>query len=494
MIADLANILLQHKDWDPKQLHSEFISITNPTPNLVDDATAFATARELLYEWEMSDYGITEAYIDDIFTVFPLLSENHWERGRNAALLAIDTMGRPTHDEDHLPRDPIIALKKLKAEGTPSEVMVVLGWQIDTRRLRIQLPNEKATRWEEELNRLIADGDKGYQIKLKRLESIQGRNIHVASVVPGAMHFQSRIYAAIDRARNDKNRVTRLHAEERNDLRLVRQLVRVAKRGISLNNVVRRMPDHIGRSDAFEGGIGGYNLASGRAWRYQIQPEDRHQKSQNFLEYLACMTQLICILDERKWKQGDCILSVGDNTSALGWIHKSNFRPEEDKEQTTHLALARHITTLLAEIHVTQSGCWLPGKDNGVADTLSRQHDQTNAELTNIIVKSFPEQVPNGFRIRALTPEVTSWVRYWVQHTHATKESPPEPLQRVKCGGNGGSSSYTTVNLATMCISDNLHPTNATCSSELSHTRSAKSKRHTSHWRGTSRRYWRRST
>jgi hypothetical protein len=235
--------------------------------------------------------------------------------------------------------------------------------------------------------------------------------------------------------------------------------------------MVRRLPNHIGRSDAFEGGIGGYDLASGLAWRYQIQPENQHKKSQNFLEYLACMTQLICMLEMCDWQHDDCFLIVGDNTSALGWINKSNFKPESDPEQATHLALARHITTLLADCRVVQSGQWRPGVDNGVADALSRKHDLSNGDLTDFIVNSFPEQTHTGFRIRALTPEVTSWVRYRVQHTHATMESPPVPLPKGKCGGNGGSNSFTTVNSEMMCTSDNSRPVNDNCSSELSHTR-----------------------
>jgi hypothetical protein len=88
-------------------------------------------------------------------------SDDHLER-RNAPLLAIGTMGRPTHMDDPLPRDPIVALKKLKVEGNPLETMTVLGWQIDTRRLLIQLPSEKADIWDKELENLIRDGDKGF--------------------------------------------------------------------------------------------------------------------------------------------------------------------------------------------------------------------------------------------------------------------------------------------------------------------------------------------
>jgi hypothetical protein len=471
MIADLSNILLQHKDWDPTRLHSKFISVVNSTPNLEGDEVDFTPARELLNEWEMSDYGVTEAYIDDIFVVFPFASDDHLERGRNAPLLAIDTMGRPTHTGDPLPRDPIVALKKLAAEGTPSEIMTVLGWLLDTRRMLIKLPEDKASTWTADLDKLIHDGDQGFEIGLKRLESSQGRNIHIAAIVPGAMHFHSRMNMAIVRARSSENKATRLTPIERDDLRLIRHLILIAQRGISLNNMVRRLPNHIGRSDAFEGGIGGYNLASGLAWRYQIQPADRHKKSQNFLEYLACMTQLVCMLEECEWHHDDCFLIVGDNTSALGWINKSNFKPEADPEQATHLALARYITALLADCRVTQSGQWRPGVDNGVADALSRQHESSDEQLTDFIFKSFPEQTPPGFRIQALTPEVTSWVRYWVQHTHDTEELPPEPLPKVTRGGGGGWNSSTNAKSETTCTSGSSLHTNATCFWEPSPTK-----------------------
>jgi hypothetical protein len=158
--------------------------------------------------------------------------------------------------------------------------------------------------WDKDLQSLIRDGDDGYLIGLKRLERIQGRNIHFSTIVPGAMHFQSRIYSAIARAKKYKQ--TRLRAEERRDLRLLRKLLEVARRGISLNNIVERLPDHLGRSDAFEQGIGGFDLTTGRAWRLEIPEHLRHKKSQNFLEYLACMTQLMCLLHDNAWKPGDC--------------------------------------------------------------------------------------------------------------------------------------------------------------------------------------------
>jgi hypothetical protein len=228
----------------------------------------------------------------------------------------------------------------------------------------------------------------------------------------------------------------------------------VAKRGIDINTIVYRMPDHIGRSDAFEGGIGGFDLSSGRAWRLKIPPDLRHKKPQNFLEYLACMIQLMCMLSECNWKPGDCFLSVGDNISALRWIRKSNFNPEAKSEHATHLALARHVTMRLADLRVTQFSQWLPGIDNVVADALSREHTMSDSDLTNFIVHSYPSQTPHGFQIKALPPSVSCWALYWLRHNNVTKESPPEPLARETHGGDDGLISYTSVSCTMMCSSD----------------------------------------
>jgi hypothetical protein len=68
----------------------------------------------------------------------------------------------------------LVAVKKVLAEGTPAEVLTILGWQIDTCRLIIQLPDEKASIWDSELKSLITDGNKGLLIGLKRPST--GRN------------------------------------------------------------------------------------------------------------------------------------------------------------------------------------------------------------------------------------------------------------------------------------------------------------------------------
>jgi hypothetical protein len=118
-IADITNVLLQSTDWNPGELASAHTTLLEKEPRLEATSVPFAPARDLLIDIQLSDNGAADVFIEDIFNVFPLLSEDHWHRGRNAALLAIDCMGRPTQANDPLPRDPLVAVKKLIAEGLP---------------------------------------------------------------------------------------------------------------------------------------------------------------------------------------------------------------------------------------------------------------------------------------------------------------------------------------------------------------------------------------
>jgi hypothetical protein len=352
------------------------------------------------------------------------------------------------------------------AEGTPSEELTVLGWEIDTRRGIVKLPHHKFHAWDAELQEIIAKNAR--PIDLKTLERIQGRDVNVAMIVHGASHFLHRFYQAIGRAKQHGR--TRLTADERDDLHVKRQFLRQAANGVDINSLTIREPDHLGRSDAFEGGIGGFDLTSGRAWRLQFPHELIHRRSQNFLEFLACITQLILQIMEQPWQPGDCFLSIGDNMSALKWIRQSNF--DESTDQFAHAGLARHTAMILMERRLVNFTQWLPGLDNVVADALSRQHDVNDTDLTNHLFHSYPTQMPRGFHIRALPDELTSWVLYWVRLQPGQTVSPPKLTLALNGIGNDGLSSSTTVNLEMTHSSRNSPATNDTSYSEPSHKRS----------------------
>ena len=157
-------------------------------------------------------------------------------------------------------------------------------------------------------------------------------------------------------------------------------------------------------------------------------PEARNQKSINFLEFLACIMGILLSLHEWDGASGDCFLSLGDNTSSLGWLRKSNFATEG--EQSSHSALARAFALHMAEWSVCHFSQWSLGKENDVADLLSRDHKLSDTHLTTYIKFLYSPQVSKTFLVSPLPPEITSWMDYWVHHTRDSTQSPPPLTKR----------------------------------------------------------------
>ena len=125
----------------------------------------------------------------------------------------------------------------------------------------------------------------------------------------------------------------------------------------------------------------------------------------NFLEFLACITGIVLSLHEGEGTAEDCVLSLGDNTSLLGWLRKSNFTA--DFEQASHFALARHFAILMADASRCHFSQWFAGKENNVADLLSRDHKQSDALLTKHNSFVYASQVPPEFHVSPLPEELT---------------------------------------------------------------------------------------
>lgn len=81
-----------------------------------------------------------DCFIDDVVNVF-LGDEDLVVRESYTVPLAVHVLSRPHAGErEPIPRRPLLAPDKLDAEGRPSEIQQVLGWEINTRRLQISLP------------------------------------------------------------------------------------------------------------------------------------------------------------------------------------------------------------------------------------------------------------------------------------------------------------------------------------------------------------------
>jgi len=336
---------------------------------------------------EVDEFGTADVFLEDVFSTVPQLDGDlPGDRGAQAALLAEDVLGRPLLPDggESLPRDKVLAIDKANVEGTPTERLIVLGWMIDTRRLLISLPTDKFTAWTANINNFLLS--KGRRVKLRTLETTVGRLQHVANIMVKGNHFLDRLRSAVLRA--DKFKGTRLSSQETKNLVLWKDFLVVAHTGIDLHLLTTREQNNIRWTDACEQGLSGYSLKTGRAWRWEIPLHLRGRKSMHFLEFLACVVRIMLSIKEDDPAAGYCYLSATGNTSAMGWLRKSNF--VSDGDHAAHLGLAREFTSELLRRALMNYSQWFAGERNLVGDLLSRDLVPSDREITTIINSRFP--------------------------------------------------------------------------------------------------------
>jgi hypothetical protein len=153
-----------------------------------------------------------------------------------------------------------------------------------------------------------------------------GRLNHASYVTPLARHFLGRLRQRLHFVRSDRQEVT-LSKDEIADLLLWTKFLLTARRGISMNLLTLRKPSQIGISDSCPFGLGGFTW-DGRAWRLRIPPSSPIYglaEANNVLEFLVMAVTIWIVLlgCAAKGLSEECILSIGDNTSAIGWIFRS---------------------------------------------------------------------------------------------------------------------------------------------------------------------------
>ena len=154
MCVELAQEIADDSTWDPATLFSPRANDI-PADITLDADIQHGPAHPLGVKFDQEKDCYFDGYIDDLITVVAQILDIP-DRGRNAVALALHTFYRPKNPDDPIPRDDILSLRKLLAEGGLTEIKRVLGWYIDTRRFLIKLTSDKATRWSEDLDILIS--------------------------------------------------------------------------------------------------------------------------------------------------------------------------------------------------------------------------------------------------------------------------------------------------------------------------------------------------
>jgi hypothetical protein len=328
-------------------------------------------------------------------------------------LLAIHTLCRPLDPNEPIYREDCLSLEKLAEEGVMSEQLVILGWQVNTRSLTLALPNKKYVLWHQDLVVIT----KSKKISLKKLETVVGRLNHAATACPLMRYYLNRLRHTLESRRKESSSKTKekyLSKSSISDLQLWRDhFLPKLHKGISLNIITYRRPSIICWSDACPKGLGGYNH-EGLAWHWEIPTEyqRRVQNKNNTLEFLASLFTVWFTIKSGIKHEFPCFLALGDNSSAVGWLHKANIDAENN--HPLHEA-ARKYAQILLRHNCCLYSQHIKGVQNNVADALSRMHHHSPKELHRFIISSFPSQVPSSFHIDPLPHEISSWMISWLQ-------------------------------------------------------------------------------
>lgn len=343
-----------------------------------------------------------DIYIDDTIGVTPDLNNNTLRMNR-VIPLAIRTLACPVNPSDMIPRKDIISMKKYAAEGRLEEVKKVLGWVLNTRSLKISLPSDKYKDWSGDISKMLL-AKKSHH---KHLETLIGRLNHVACIFPPMRHFMGRLYQALYRS-SISNGWTAFFSNELANLEIFLSFLNTAHKGLSMNNLVYRRPTLIYRSDASEFGMGGYNLTSGIAWRFELPLHCRNRTSLNSLEFLACVISIWVDSFHNVIEPESCLLTLMDSTTALGWIRKSNFADKSD--EFVQLSTAQQLASLVLSSETSLYSQWFPGEQNTIADSLSRDFRINDTNLSSLLISHFLDQVPYGLDILPVPPNIVSWL------------------------------------------------------------------------------------
>jgi hypothetical protein len=148
-----------------------------------------------------------------------------------------------------------------------------------------------------------------------------------------------------------------------------------------------------------------------------------------------------------------CVLALGDNTSAIGWLYRSSRLNQP--HHAIHLRVARHLAHEIISHNCCLYSQHIQGSKNVIADLLSYDgqgrdkphpiaHDQPDdATLTRRFHNSpvYSPQITSNFNISPLPPDIASWLQHTLQMLESfvsgALSKPSSPLTELGDAGVG---------------------------------------------------------
>ena len=273
--------------------------------------------------------------------------------------------------------------------------------------------------WAQDLQSLLTLN----KIKSKDLESLIGRLNNVGFIIPHSRYFLNRLRWMLNRC--ERFGPQPWSKPTKADATLWRHFLEQAGQGININLITYTAYDSVLFTDACEIRLGGFSVSTGKAWRYKLPDWATHLHI-NALEFLAAYIGIYLELTTSPHPYHR-ILCMTDNSSALAWLHKANFQPND---QTLHETIARRLARTMVSYSSALYSQHIPGKQNFIADSLSRDHQIPHDKLFFLLSFLFPHQTGETFQISDAPPaELTSWINSLQGASTRSKKSQQAPTK-----------------------------------------------------------------
>ena len=310
--------------------------------------------------------------------------------------------------------EPQSEKKFQKGDACWTTYKTVLGWNIDTVRGTIELPEHRKNR----LRAVLQEVSHRRRITQKHAQTLLGELRSMAIGIPGSAGLFSLLQQALTTALHKKNRVkldqpTRDHIKDLNILAnsLATRPTRIAE--LFPSNI----PHGGGTTDACGHGLGGALFPSPTignpptVWRTHLPKDIRKQliteQNPGGTVTIGDLELAATVIQDTMWAAHDInertLLNGSDNMGAVVWRHKGS-----NSLRGPSAYLLREASLLQRQHrHITRQ-TFIPGTKNQIADIASRRFDLTDEQLLT--------------HLNSLAPQTTSWVML---------PPPPEALLNV---------------------------------------------------------------
>lgn len=286
----------------------------------------------------LDSQGVTaRVYLDDIITLSPNKEKAVADHQTVRDLLS--RLGLPVAEEKIQP---------------PARTVEWLGINIDSANMTISIPPHKV----QETLRVVNKYRARRSMTRKDLQSLIGRLIHIAKCVSPARLFVSRL---LDALRETKTKYIKISTQMKEDLEWFAEFC-VGWNGIAL--IPPSDPDITIAVDASLTGVGASDGV--HAYAAQIAPDDKIIRNISEIEAINIAIALHSFLDASYI--GAHIRLLCDNAASVQVMQTGKGRNK------VMIQVARYVWMLQAKFNFTISYDHIMGKDNKLADALSRAH------------------------------------------------------------------------------------------------------------------------